>query len=130
MAIGSKDLEAVLRFFSEAEEEFARAHDEQELCEDRQQDILHDLELVDHTHNERGHMGKELTAIRRQRRAAKNAYELLTPLRQWLTENAHAMNILKRVLGEMRKIEDRQKNRIYRRRADGKGEIIEATKKD
>ena len=127
--IDSKDVENVLRFFREAEEEANRAASDQRECEDMQNDILHDLEFVDHTHNERGHMGKELTEIRRKRRAAKNACELLDPLLRWATIYDRAIKDLQRTLGEMRKIEDRQKNRLYRRKADGKGEVIVSAKK-
>lgn len=122
--IDSKDVENVLRFFREAEEEAAHAADEQRECEDLQNDILHDLELVDHTHNERGHMGKQLAEIRRKRRVVKDACELLDPLLRWTTIYDKAIKDLQRTLGEMRKIEDRQKNRLYRRKADGKGEVI------
>ncbi len=122
--ICAKDVENVLHFIREAEDAVVLAEDERKICEDRQQDILHDLELVDHTHNERGRMGKELTEIRRQRRTAKNACELLYPLCEWIANNGNAIKALQRVLGEMRKIEDKQKNRQYYRKADGKGEVI------
>ena len=122
--IGSKEIEDVLKLFREADEEAAQASEDQRLCEDKQNDILHDFELVDHTHNERGHLGKELTEIRRRRRAAKNTSELLYPLCDWISRNQPAINALQRTLGEMRKVEEKQKNRLYRRKADGKGEVI------
>ena len=122
--IGSKDVETVLHLFKEAEEAAGIAEDERKICDDRQSDILHEFEFVDHTHNERGHLGKELTEIRRQRRTAKNTFELLSPLCEWIDHNASAIRMLQRVLGEMRKIEENQKNRIYRKKADGKGEVI------
>lgn len=122
--IGSKEIEDVLKLFRQADEEAASAGEEQRFCEDKQNDILHDFELVEHTHNERGRMGKELTEIRRQRRAAKNTCELLYPLCEWIGNYNNAIKALQRVLGEMRQIEGKQKNRQYYRKADGKGEVI------
>ena len=122
--IGSKEIENVLKLFREADEEIAEANEEQRLCEDKQQDILHDFELVEHTHNERGRLGKELTEVRRRRRVAKDTGELLAPLCDWISHYQPAINALKKVLGEMRKVEEKRKNRIYRRKADGKGEVI------
>ena len=122
--ICSKDVESILRFFREANEAATLASDEQTVWEDRQQDILHEFEFVDHTHNERGRLGKELTEIRRQRRIAKNTCELLKPLCEWIANNGNSIKTLQRVLGEMRKVEDKQKNRLYRKKADGKGDVI------
>ncbi|MBR3503820.1 MAG: hypothetical protein IKO07_06200 [Clostridia bacterium] len=128
--IDSKGIEDVLRVFREADEESFQAYEEQKACEDKQNDILHDFELVEHSHNERGHLGKELTQVRRQRRVAKNTLELLAPLCDWISKNQAAINALQRTLGEMRKVEEKQKNRLYRRKADGKGEIIGAARKE
>lgn len=127
--IDSKDVEKVLQLFRDADDEAALASDEQKDCEDRQNDILHEFELIELTHNERGRLGKELTEVRRQRRIAKNTSELLFPLCEWIANNGHAIKALQRALGEMRKIEDKQKNRLYRRKADGKGEVIVSAKK-
>ena len=122
--IGARDLERVLRFFREAGEAEIIASDEQTILENRQQDILHEFEFVNLTHNERGHLGKELTEVRRRRRAAKNTCELLKPLCDWIANNGNAIKALQKVLGEMRHAEERQKNRLYRKKADGKGEVV------
>lgn len=122
--IGVKDVEAVLRVFKDAEEQASLAYDEQRACEDKQNDILHEFEFLVMSHNERGRLDKELAEVRKSRRAAKNAVELLGPLCEWITNYQPAINALKRTLGDMRKIEDRQANRTYRLKTDGKGEII------
>lgn len=123
--IKSTDVQSIIAFFRDAQEEYDMMLTEQQLCEGQQQDILHDFELIDHSHNECGHLGKELSKVRRRRRTAKNQSELLQPLHEWINNNDKAINLLQRVLGDMRKIETNQKNRIYRRKADGKGEVIE-----
>ena len=121
--IGAKDVEAVLRVFKDAEEQASLAYDEQRACEDKQNDILHEFEFLVMSHNERGRLGKTLAEVRKSRRAAKNAVELLGPLCEWIATSQPAINALKRTLGDM-KIEDRQANRTYRLKTDGKGEII------
>lgn len=128
--ITSKDVENVLWVLKEAEEESVLAYDEQKACEDKQTDILHEFELVDLSHNARGHLGKSLAEVRRQRRIAKDTCELLKPLCEWIATSQVSISALKRVLGDMRKIEEKQANRIYRRKADGKGEIISSDLKN
>ena len=128
--IGSKDIEAVLRVFKDAQEQASLAFDEQKECQDKQNDILHEFELLEMSHNERGRLGKTLAEVRKSRRAAKNAVELLGPLCEWIDANQSAINALKRTLGDMRKIEDRQANRTYRLKTDNKGEIIGGKKSE
>lgn len=93
-------------------------------CEDKTQDIMHELELVDHTYHERAKLAQELAEVRQQRRVSKNICEILAPLVTWCEKEQSAINGLKRVLGDMRKIDERRDNRLYYKRADGNHEII------
>ena len=106
-------LEQVLTQFREAESALSMAHTELKQCDDRTQDILHDLELNDHTYHERGKLTTELVEIRRRRRVAKDTIELLNPLCTWLTNNSKPIHMLESVLGEMRKIDTKRANRQY-----------------
>ena len=117
--VTSKTISELIRTIKDVDDEWTQSCNEQRECEDKQNDILHDLELVDHTHNERGRIAKELAEIRRKRRTAKDHYELLQPLVAWTAQYQSAIHALERVLGDMRKIEEKQKNRIYRKRSDG-----------
>lgn len=123
----SKDLETVWSIFEDAESHYRRAQEEITYCDKKQQDLLHEMELVDHTYHEVGKLAKELIDIRRRRRTAKNTLDLLEPLVQWRKEqgNQASLNRLSIVLGKMRKTEEKQKNQVYYRRADdGNGDII------
>lgn len=120
----TKQVESVLGFFNDAVSKYNEMCELKTWCEDKTQDILHELELVQHTHNERGRMAKELVEVRRKRRDAKNAIEVLDPLVQWTTGHKKEIDALTRVLGEMRKADNRCKNRLYYKRAEGNHEII------
>lgn len=106
-------LDQVLTQFRDAESALSIAHTELKQCDDRTRDILHDLELNDHTYHERGKLTTELVEIRRRRRVAKDTIELLNPLCTWLTNNSKQIHMLESVLGEMRKIDVRHENRMY-----------------
>ncbi len=110
--------------FNQAQQEYAEASNELKYCEDKTQDIIHELELVKHTYAERGRLTDELIEIRKRRRIAKNATELLLPLTTWFLNQQKSCNALRNVLGDMRKIETKHANRLYYKRADDKGEII------
>lgn len=107
------ELERILTQFRDAESALSMAHTELKQCDDRTQDILHDLELNDHTYHERGKLTTELVEIRRRRRVAKDTIELLNPLCTWLTNNSKQIHMLESVLGEMRKIDTKRDNRQY-----------------
>lgn len=107
------ELERILTQFRDAESALSMAHTELKQCDDRTQDILHDLELNNHTYHERGKLTTELVEIRRRRRVAKDTIELLNPLCTWLTNNSKQIHMLESVLGEMRKIDVRHESRMY-----------------
>lgn len=121
---GAADLEQILRALRQAGTEYNMAGDELKLCEDRQQDILHELELAELKYHERARLATELSEVRKRRREVKNALEVLEPLVNWLNANPEALRSLQRVLGDMRKQEQRHANRIYIKRSDADGGIL------
>ena len=122
--ITTKDIENVLELFRRAKIELNRANDELKYCDDKTQDYLHELELVDHTYHERGRIAKELAELRQKRRAAKDRIELVTPVVNWSLQYKSSIDALRRVLGDVRKIDEKQTNRMYFYRADEKGKTI------
>lgn len=118
------DLENILRILHDVRVDYLAAQEELKLCDDKTQDILHDLEIVEHTYYERANLAKELVGIRRQRREAKDATETLEPFAVWIMKNANVIKELQQILGQMRRQDERHANRIYFRRTDPKGEII------
>lgn len=117
-------VEDVIRFFQEAVKEYHHSLSIVKHCEDKTQDIMHELELVDHTYHERAKLAQELAEVRQQRRAAKDMCEILSPLATWYEKQQTAVSALTRVLGEMRKIDERRNNRLYYKRAGGNHEVI------
>ena len=122
--ITTKNIENVLELFRRAKTELNVANDELKYCDDKTQDYLHELELVDHTYHERGRIAKELVELRQKRRAAKDRIELMIPIVNWAVQHKSSIDGLQRVLGEMRKIDEKQANRMYFYRADEKGKTI------
>lgn len=120
----AKQVEGILDFFIESVERHNEMLITKGWCESKTQDLLHELELVPHSFNERGRIAKELSEVRQKRREAKNLIEMLSPLVDWYEHQQSSVNALKRVLGEMRKAADRQANRLYYKRADDSHEII------
>lgn len=116
---------AFLKFLKDASAELEVSKREVDYCERKTQDMLHELELIESmTYHERAHLSTDLVDIRRRRRAAKDMIELLTPIVEWRNDAKLIWDKLERVLGSIRKIEDRQKNRVYWKRADDKGGFI------
>lgn len=54
-----------------------------------------------------------LTKVRENRRKAKDSVELNAPLVEWIQSHSDALKSLQKVLGETRKIEDKQRRRMY-----------------
>ena len=123
--VTTKDVENILKIIGQATPDFQYANDVWRDCDEETQDILHDLEIVPHTHNERGHLAKRLAEVRKIRRNAKDDAETLAPLVDWADKNTTAINQLKETLGAMRKRDALHTNRVYfRRTGDNKGEMI------
>ena len=81
--------------------------------ENRTQDILHMLEFEDLSYHERARLATELVEVRKNRRKSKDAYEVIQPLCQWVVTYKPQIHELERVLGKIREIENKHKNRIY-----------------
>ena len=121
----SCDIEQMRNIVLTAETEFRNATEELNYCDKKTQDILHEMELLDHSYHETAHLATELRDIRRRRRVAKNTIERLEPVVRWKNEQAGAMNKLSNVIGIMRKIEEKHNSQVYYHRADDKaGQII------
>lgn len=117
-------IDEILKFLESAVKERDSHYTTMRWCEDKTQDIMHELELLPNNYHERAKLATELAEVRQQRRAAKDMYERLTPLAEWYEKQRTAINALTRVLGEMRKIDEKQANRLYYKRADGSHEVI------
>lgn len=123
-----KELEAALKLFREAEQRLKIVTDELNECNDEQLDIEHDIELVRHSHNELGHIAEHLRDVRRRRRIAKNAADVLTPLVEWTKSNPIKLNELTKTLGEMRRAQEIAERRSYMCRGERRGQVLSVDK--
>ena len=81
-------------------------------------DIMHKFELDNLSYKERCKLATTLATSRKDRRFYKDHVEELEPIVNFMSESAHtkAINNLKQLLGEVRKVEKYHSNRTYRPR--------------
>lgn len=91
--------------------EMARQDEEQANLET--QDILHSFEIYDHPDDRKTELAGKLVDVRRRRRVAKDTMDVYAPIADWVEENKAVMKSLERLLGDVRKAENIQKNRCY-----------------
>jgi len=79
------------------------------------QDFLHAIELANLNYKQRAKLTTEAKNNRVQRRLAKDVVEVYAPLMEYLAkpENFAAIQMLKQVLGAIRKQEQYHQNRTY-----------------
>ena len=117
----SKSIEAFLDFLREANQQFNIAVMVEQEANDQTQDILHRLELQEHTYHEYANLSKELKGIRQERRDAKDKITCIGAIVTWLEDNKAVVKSLEQLLGAVRKAERSTEQRIYtpRRKKDG-----------
>lgn len=109
----SAGLEEFLTFVRSTEELYRIANDDELRADQETQDILHSMELEDHTFNEIGKLGKKLITVRQRRRVAKDTEMMAGPVVTWAEKNRATLKELERLLGEVRKQEKKNEVRIY-----------------
>lgn len=114
----SAQLESFLRWLRESEEQLRMAQQDEQDCNAQTQDILHRLELSEDGYHETARLGKLLRRVRRKRRKAKNEIDVLSPAVAWAQENQPSVKSLERLLGALRKAEQRQAIRFYTNKTD------------
>lgn len=117
----SKGIEAFLDFLREANTQLNIAVMVEQEANDKTQDILHILELQDQTYHECANFSKELKAIRKERRKAKDEIACLSPVVTWADENKSVVKGLEQLLGAVRKAERSTEQRIYTPRVKRNG---------
>lgn len=120
----SEYIEEFLSFLRNAGQAFIAATDEEAIAELRTQDLLHCLELYDNNYRETAKLGKTISAVRKDRRAAKDTVELTKPIKNWLDDNKSIVKSLERLLGDVRKVEAHQERRVYIPKTDILDEVL------
>lgn len=120
----SKHLEAFLAFLRNAKVEYQATIEEETLTDLETQDILHRLELYSDSYREKAKLANSLKLVRQRRRVAKDTYEVTKSIVRWAEDNKQVIRSLEWLLGEVRKVEDRQEKRIYIPKTDILDEVL------
>ncbi len=104
-----------IRLLNEAVKDYSFSFDEVHRLDLLQNDYLHVLELEDLDRNQRGSLATKIRNCRRERRLRKNVTELLCPITELRSSKCgiEFMRQLNEVLGKTRKLEERNKHRVY-----------------
>lgn len=84
--------------------QYGEAYEDVRRMDNRTQDILHELELLDLPEEEISRLGEELRAVRRNRRLAKNFVTAAQPMYDYLMANQNVHQELIRVNAEVQRI--------------------------
>ena len=109
-------IKAFLDFLEQAQHDHDCAQDFLKEQEALQQDILHKFELVDMSYHETARLGKLAAEARQERRRHKETMEATEPVTRFMSKNKGFIYQLKDLLGDVRKVEKKQKARTYRPR--------------
>lgn len=111
--IASKSIADFLAFLRDCEQQMHMAIADEQEANSKTQDILHSLELEDHTYHEHAALAKELRTIRKDRRKAKDAMAVYQPIIDWIEANRSTLKGMEQLLGAVRKAEKSTGDRIY-----------------
>jgi len=114
----SNELKSFLDGVRKAETDLNIAIADETETNQQTQDILHAIEMEEYNPRRASALVKTMSAVRKRRRAAKEAIERLTPLVEWSRDNQNTIKSLERLLGDLRKTERHQEGRIYSHRTD------------
>lgn len=109
----SKGLEEFLKYIRDTEQLHRISIANEQQANDETQDILHSLELGEHSYHDQANLAAKLREVRKNRRAAKDLITQTTPIVEWVEHNRGIIKGLEQVLGKVRKEEKNADGRIY-----------------
>ena len=115
VVIPSDYISTFLQFMRTIDTEYNYYVEEVEKYQNATQDLLHILEFQDLDAVKMMKLAKQLREIRRERRKCKNIVEIYEPIVKFIDDPNTNKDIkdLERLLGKVRKLEDRLSNRKY-----------------
>lgn len=113
----SKNIENFLTFLRDCEQGYRMAEADEQEANSVTQDLLHSIELEEHTYHEHAQLSKEIRDVRKLRRAAKDTMSQTAPILDWINQNRSFLKGLEQLLGSVRKAERSTESRIYTPRA-------------
>ena len=105
-----KAVDIVAKFLADITKTEMSIKDVLKRCDNRQQDILHEIEFARLSRREYNIISKELKDVRVERRNAKNLIELLEPFSQ---NNKYTATELTRLANKVRAVKEEQDSRVY-----------------
>lgn len=105
-----KSVDIVAKFLADITKTEMSVKDILRRCENRQQDILHEIEFSRLSRREYNLISKELKDVRVERRNAKNLIELLEP---FIQNNKYTATELTRLANKVRAVKEEQDSRVY-----------------
>ena len=90
-------------------------------CEDRQQDILHEIEFSVLSRKQRDILAKELKDIRVERRNAKNLLELIEPFTHLVRSKSASASFMSSLATKVKSVMKEQDARFYAPKTGGEG---------
>ncbi len=121
----SEYISAFLKFLRESKTDYQIASDQELYANSETQDILHRMELGNDSYHDMAKMAKRLKQVRQERREAKDIKEVTKPILEWIQEYEKVIRTLELILGDVRKAEERVKNRHYIEKTGVLKEIFE-----
>lgn len=114
----SKTIEQFLKLIDDCNSKYSYYFEIVGNCDKKTTDYLHALELENLKYIERAKLATEERNNLKERRKAKDIVEKIEPIKNYLenSDNKKAINLLRQLLGTVRKVEDRHKNRYYIKR--------------
>lgn len=112
----------------EKETIYHKDHDIEAEMFNKQNDLLHDIEIPDLTYHEIARIGKSIRELRRNRRKYKNEYILYEPISIFIKSHPGIIDDLINLSCDIKKVEAHLDNQYYNKRS--KIDDIEHTNKD
>jgi hypothetical protein len=114
----SEIISQFLNMLQDAKTEHAGSQERLKEYNNATQDILHDLELNEHTPEEKTALTDEMIEVRRERRIDKNTFEVTEKIKTYIDRQdiAVAIKWFGKMLGDVRKVEKYHENRSYHKK--------------
>ena len=111
----SQKIKETIEMLKQAEADYKWHFDKTGELDRQTQDILHELELKQHTYAERAKLATKLTKVRKLRREHKNIAQATQPIFEFLQseKGKQIYNLLREVQGKSIKVEEYHALRIY-----------------
>ena len=103
----------LLALVSEIDDIHTELLDEITACDQKTQDVLHEIELTSFSASGGDGFDRRIKAIRQARREAKNQRELIAQFKKFSDDHKNLPVLLARILQSMKQVKQTQEARVY-----------------